>query len=83
MLEIGNNTQICPTDISDKFQLENGWALKSNQRYGQRGSGKHIIVIVKAYLEGFFLAENVNKTDQISAKDMVIELNKLAEEGEI
>ncbi|GES74920.1 hypothetical protein GLOIN_2v1535567 [Rhizophagus clarus] len=83
MLEIGNNTQICPTDISDKFQLENGWALKSNQKYGQRGVGKRITVLVKAYLKGFFLAGNVNKTDRMSAKDMYIELNKLAEEGEI
>ena len=38
---------------------------------------------VKAYLEGFFLAGNMNKTDRMSAKDMVIELNKLAEDGEI
>ena len=38
---------------------------------------------VKAYLEGFFLAGNVNKTDRMSAKDMFIELKKLAEEGEI
>jgi hypothetical protein len=29
------------------------------------------------------LAGNVNKADRMSAKDMVIELNKLAEEGEI
>ena len=43
-------------DISDKFQLEKGWALKSNQKYGQRGSGKRITITVKAYLEGFFLA---------------------------
>ncbi|GET04415.1 hypothetical protein GLOIN_2v1645959 [Rhizophagus clarus] len=83
MLEIENNIQICPTDISNKFQLENGWALKSNQKYDQRGIGKHITVLVKAYLEGFFLVGNVNKTDRMSAKDMYIELNKLAEEGEI
>ena len=70
-------------DISDKFQLEKGWALKSNQKYGQRGSGKRITITVKAYLEGFFLAGNVNKTDRMSAKDMVTELKKLAEEGEI
>lgn len=38
---------------------------------------------VKTYLEGFFLAGNVNKTDRMSAKDMVIQLKKLAEEGEI
>ena len=38
---------------------------------------------VKTYLEGFFLAGNVNKTDRMSAKDMIIQLKKLAEEGEI
>ena len=38
---------------------------------------------VKTYLEGFFLAGNVNKTDRMSAKDMVIQLKQLAEEGEI
>jgi hypothetical protein len=70
-------------DISDKFQLEKGWAFKSNQKYGQQGSGKRITITVKAYLEGFFLAENMNKTDRMTAKDMVIELKKLAEEGEI
>lgn len=43
-------------DISDKFQLEKGWTLKSNQKYGQQGSEKRITIIVKAYLEGF-LAE--------------------------
>ena len=70
-------------DISDKFQLENGWALKSNQKYGQQSSGKCITMTVKAYLKEFFLARNVNKTDQMSAKDMVIKLKKLAEGGEI
>lgn len=38
---------------------------------------------MKTYLEGFFLAGNVNKTDRMSAKDMVIQLKQLAEEGEI
>ncbi|CAB4435478.1 unnamed protein product [Rhizophagus irregularis] len=56
-LETESNDQACFLDISDKFQLEKGWALKSNQKYGQR--------------------------DRMSAKDMVTELKKLAEEGEI
>jgi len=69
--------------MDEKFQLESGWALRSNYKYGQRGTGKRITMIVKAYLEGFFLAGNVNKTDRMSAKDMVVQLKKLAEEGEI
>ncbi|RGB30846.1 hypothetical protein C1646_764819 [Rhizophagus diaphanus] len=39
--------------------------------------------MVKTYLEGFFLAGNVNKTDRMSAKEMVMQLKNLAEEGEI
>jgi len=39
--------------------------------------------IVRTYLEGFFLAENVNKVDRMSAKDMVMQLKQLAEGGEI
>ena len=38
---------------------------------------------VKTYLEGFFLAGNMNKTDRMSAKEMVMQLKNLAEEGEI
>ena len=60
-----------------------GWALRSNQKYGKKGSGKRMTATVKAYLEGYFLAGNVNKTDRMSAKDMVIQLQDLAKEGEI
>jgi hypothetical protein len=38
---------------------------------------------IKAYLEGYFLSGNANKTDRISAKDMVKELQNLAKEGKI
>ncbi|PKK56606.1 hypothetical protein RhiirC2_799662 [Rhizophagus irregularis] len=38
---------------------------------------------VKAYLEEYFLSGNVNKTDRMSAKDIVKELQNLAKEGEI
>src|SRR5438874_2332261 len=60
-----------------------GWALRNNQKYGKKGSGKRMTAIVKAYLEGYFLAGNVNKTDRMSAKDIVIQLQNLAKEGEI
>nr|CAG8648642.1 3075_t:CDS:2 [Entrophospora candida] len=32
---------------------------------------------VRTYLEGFFLAGNVDKADRMSAKDMAMELKKL------
>ena len=53
----------------------------SSHKDGQRGSGKRITSKVRTYLEGFFLAGNVNKADRMSAKDMAMELKKL--EGEI
>ncbi|CAJ0839557.1 3989_t:CDS:2 [Entrophospora sp. SA101] len=72
-----------PININEKFQLEKGWTLRSNHKYGQRGSGKRITSKVRTYLEGFFLGGNVSKTDRMSAKDMMVELKKLMEEGEI
>ena len=33
---------------------------------------------IKSYLEGYFLAGNVNKTDQMTAKEMVGQLHILA-----
>ena len=50
---------------------------------GKKGVGKRMTATVKAYLEGYFLAGNINKTDRMSAKDMVIQLQNLAKEGEI
>ena len=38
---------------------------------------------VKAYLESYFLAGNMNRTDRMTAKDMVEQLQILANEGEI
>ncbi|CAB5394477.1 unnamed protein product [Rhizophagus irregularis] len=72
-----------PIDTNENFPLESGWALRSSHKYGQRGTGKRISMTVKTYLEGFFLTGNVNKTDRMFAKEMVIQLKQLAEEGEI
>lgn len=38
---------------------------------------------IKSYLEGYFLAGNVNKTDRMTAKEMVNQLRILADKGEI
>ncbi|CAG8799446.1 36739_t:CDS:1, partial [Gigaspora margarita] len=69
--------------IEEVFELKRGWALKSNQKYGKRGAGKRMTSMVKSYLESYFLAGNMNKTDRMTAKDMVEQLQILAEEGEI
>lgn len=57
--------------------------MKSKQKYGIRGGGKRITKKVKSYLEGYFLAGNVNKTDRMTAKEMVSQLQILANKGEI
>ena len=69
--------------VDNLFPLKLGWALKSNQTLGRRGVGKRMSSRVREYLEGFFLAGNANKTDRMSATQMVKELDKLAIEGEI
>ncbi|CAB4381059.1 unnamed protein product [Rhizophagus irregularis] len=69
--------------IEETFELKRGWALKSNQKYGTRGAGKRMTKIVKAYLESYFLAGNMNRTDRMTAKDMVEQLQILVNEGEI
>jgi predicted DNA-binding helix-hairpin-helix protein len=70
-------------DIEELFELEKGWALKNKQKYGIRGRGKRMKKKVKFYLEGYFLAGNINKTDRMTAKEMVSQLQNLADEGEI
>jgi hypothetical protein len=57
--------------------------LKSKQKYGIRGGGKRMTKKVKSYLEGYFLSGNVNKSDRMTAREMVSELQNLAEEDEI
>ncbi|CAB4401663.1 unnamed protein product [Rhizophagus irregularis] len=75
--------QILPHIDIENFSLTNEWTLRNNQKYGKKGSGKRMTATVKAYLEEYFLSGNVNKTDRMSAKDIVKELQNLAKEGEI
>ena len=70
-------------NIDAEFELEKGWALKSKQKYGIRGGGKRMTKRIKSYLEGCFLAGNVNKADRMIVKEMVSQLRILADEGEI
>nr|CAG8517254.1 7859_t:CDS:2 [Entrophospora candida] len=76
-----NNVQLL--DVGETFELKKGWALKGNQKYGKRGGGKRMTKRVKSYLEGYFLAGNINKSDRMAADEMVSELQVLAQEGEI
>lgn len=69
--------------VDTTFPLSSGWALKSNQKLGKRGAGKRITQKVRRYLEGFFLAGNVDKTNRMTATEMVKELEILVAENEI
>ena len=60
-----------------------GWALKASQKFGKRGVGKRLSQEVRALLEGYFLAGNVNKSDRYTAQDLYEELVRHAQDGEI
>ncbi|RIB05182.1 hypothetical protein C2G38_2220385 [Gigaspora rosea] len=65
----------------NEFPLALGWALKENQR--KRGGGKRISKHIITYLEGYFLAGNINKSDRYSAEDMHNELIELVKIGSL
>jgi hypothetical protein len=65
------------------FELPRGWALKSNQKYGQKGGGNHMSVQITSLLEGFFLVGEADKTRRYTAETMLEELNVIAEEGQV
>ncbi|PKC68714.1 hypothetical protein RhiirA1_506384 [Rhizophagus irregularis] len=78
------NSQHPNTNLVDKdFQLPKGWALKENQVFGGKGSGKRMTKKVKSLLEHFFLNGNINPRDKLTAQGMRDELLKYVESEEI
>ncbi|CAG8711972.1 17075_t:CDS:2, partial [Dentiscutata erythropus] len=64
--------------LSQEPELQKtGWALKENQKFGKRGGGKRISKHVITYLEGYFLAGNINKSDHYTTEEMHTELLEL------
>ena len=63
--------------------MEPGWALKSKQKYGKRGSGKHISKRVWEILEGYFLEGDVDKSKKYTATTMLENLKRKVEGGEL
>jgi len=63
------------------FTLSSGWALKERQRFGKKGGGKQISKHVIPYLEAYFLAGDVNKSEKYTAQEIYNKLKELAEEG--
>ncbi|GES79934.1 hypothetical protein GLOIN_2v1790442 [Rhizophagus clarus] len=49
--------------IDEDFQLLKGWALKQNQIFGGKGSGKRMTKKIKSLLELFFLNEEIEEQD--------------------
>jgi hypothetical protein len=71
------------SSIDESFQLPKGWALKENQVFGGKGSGKRMTKKVKSLLERFFLNGNMNPRDKLTAQEMHDELLKYVESKEI
>ncbi|GBB93180.1 hypothetical protein RclHR1_21260001 [Rhizophagus clarus] len=65
------------------FPLLCGWALKHNQKYGKKGSGKRIAPQVIALLERFFLDGNVHKNRRMNMNNMRDKLVEKQESGEL
>ncbi|PKK57177.1 hypothetical protein RhiirC2_721392 [Rhizophagus irregularis] len=62
---------------------ESGWALKSKQKYGKRGSGKRLSKRVWKILEEYFLEGDVDKSKRYTAATMLESLKKKVEGGEL
>ncbi|GBC40355.2 hypothetical protein GLOIN_2v1790148 [Rhizophagus irregularis DAOM 181602=DAOM 197198] len=65
------------------WPLACGWALKSAQKYGKKGSGKRISKKVWNLLQEYFLEGNVNKSERHTAESMLARLKKNVEDGVI
>jgi len=63
------------------FALPSGWALKERQKFGKKGCGKRISKNVIPYLEAYFLAGDIDKSEKYMAQEMHNELKELVEEG--
>ena len=71
-----------PDNDLEKFLYEKlipGFALKSSQRLGKRGSGKRLDIKVIEKLKGMFLAGNIEKSNKFSPED----LNRCVENDEL
>jgi|ERR1043165_362088 hypothetical protein len=84
-----SNTETVSADSDSKqvsahtldFALPSGWALKENQKFGKKGGGKRISKHVVPYLEAYFLAGDVDKSERYTAQEMYNELKELVEKG--
>ncbi|CAB4468410.1 unnamed protein product [Rhizophagus irregularis] len=80
---LGNITNTSYDSNVSAFPLLCGWALKHNQKYGKKGSGKRIAPQVIALLERFFLDGNVHKNRRMNGHNMRDKLVEKQENGEL
>ncbi|RHZ76368.1 hypothetical protein Glove_198g95 [Diversispora epigaea] len=69
--------------IDTVFPLKLGWALKENQKMGNKGGGKRISKKVVQYLQAYFHAGNLNPKDRYTAEKMYESLKELVKENEL
>ncbi|CAG8805696.1 2233_t:CDS:2, partial [Racocetra persica] len=74
------NTDQCEEDKREKY---NGWALKGNQKLGNRNSGSRIKKNIKDLLKYFFLNSNRRSQDKMDDQAMHDKLLKYAKASEI
>ncbi|CAJ0637602.1 14679_t:CDS:2, partial [Entrophospora sp. SA101] len=75
--------QLLAQPLELTFELSKGWALKGNQKYGQKGGGNRMSIQITSLLESFFLAGEADKTRKYTAETMLGKLNSMVEEDEI
>src|SRR5436190_24290472 len=59
------------------------WALKENQKMGNKGGGKRISKKVIQYLQAYFHAGNLNPKDRYTAEKMHESLKELVNEKKL
>ncbi len=69
--------------VDIEFPLKPGWALKENQKMGNKGGGKRISKKVIQYLQAYFHAGNLNPKDRYTAEKMHDSLKELVHEKEL
>ena len=69
--------------VDTEFPLKPGWALKENQKMGNKGGGKRISKKVIQYLQAYFHAGNLNPKDRYTAEKMHESLKELVYEKEL
>ncbi|CAG8755683.1 3538_t:CDS:2, partial [Cetraspora pellucida] len=69
--------------IEETFEMPKSWAFSENAKFGKKRGGKKLKTKVVGFLKQFFLNENLNPKDRMTAKDIHEELLKFANSDEI